>query len=188
MRNIHLGLGLIFVLTALVFAVSSLVIMYRPWLKTQPANTETTVQLPPEAAANPRGLARLLMTSHGMRGDLSQIREKGGRVSFNIVRPGETAEVVYESSSGEAKIKTRRQGTLETLVQLHTNHGLHHEYLPANLWAAISLLCSTGLLLLGASGIYLWFQHHNERVIGGILLGSGLIFGLTTLVLTRLQQ
>jgi hypothetical protein len=37
MRNIHLGLGLIFVLMALVFAVSSLVIIYRPWIETKPA-------------------------------------------------------------------------------------------------------------------------------------------------------
>ncbi|MEZ5353809.1 MAG: PepSY-associated TM helix domain-containing protein [Bryobacteraceae bacterium] len=188
MRNIHLGLGLVFVLMALVFAASSMVIIYRPLLNTKPVDTETTVKLSPDAAASPRAAARLLMTSHGIRGDLRQAQERAGRFHFQIARPGEMAEVVYEPSSGEAKIKTRRQGALETLVHLHTNHGLWHEYMPSNFWAAIALLTSIGLLLLGVSGIYLWFQLHNERLIGGILLGFGLIFGFVTLLLTRLQQ
>jgi hypothetical protein len=186
MRNVHLGLGLIFVLMALVFAISSLVIIYRPWLNTKPIDTESTVRLSPQAS--PRAAAQLLMTQHGIKGDLRQIQEQGGRIRFRIVRPGEAADVTYTPSTGEANIKTKRHGALETLVQLHTNHGLWHEYAPANAWAAISLLASIGLLLLGATGIYLWFAHHSERVIGGILLGSGLIFGFVTLLLTRLEQ
>jgi hypothetical protein len=74
------------------------------------------------------------------------------------------------------------------LVQLHTNHGLWHEYAASNVWAAISLLTSAGLLLLGATGIYLWFAHHRERWIGGLLMGFGLAYGLIALVLTRLEQ
>jgi len=188
MRNIHLGLGLIFVLMALVFAISSLVIIYRPLLNTTPQDTETAVRLSPDDAASPRVAARVLMTAHGFKGDLRQIQEQGDTVRFRIVRPGEAAEVEYARSTGEARIKKKRQGALETLVHLHTNHGLWHEYAPSNLWASISLLASAGLLLLGATGIYLWFAHHSERVIGGILLGSGLVFGLVTLYLTRLQQ
>ncbi|MBM3812033.1 MAG: hypothetical protein FJW20_10420 [Acidimicrobiia bacterium] len=186
MRNIHLGLGLIFVLMALVFALSSLVIIYRPYLNTKPTDIELTVPL--SAQATPRDAARQLMSAHALKGELRQIQEKGDTVRFRIVRPGENAEVVYTPSTGEAKIKMRRHGALETLVQLHTNHGLWHDYLPSNLWAALSLLASIGLLLLGATGIYLWFAHHHERLIGTILLSSGLLFGLTTLYLTRLQQ
>ena len=188
MRNIHLVLGLLFVLMALVFAVSSMVIIYRPTLNTVAEDTERTVQLSSEAAASPRTAARILMTDHGLKGDLRQIQEKGDSVSLRIARPGETADVAYMKSTGEAKIKTRRYKALETLVQLHTNHGLWHEYVPANIWAVISLLASAGLLLLGATGIYLWFAHYSERLVGGILLAFGLVFGFVTLLLTRLQQ
>jgi hypothetical protein len=188
MRNIHLGLGLVFVLMALIFAVSSLVIIYRPWLNSSPRVSDSTVRISREAAASPRAAARELMTIHGFRGDLRQIQEDADAVSFRIVRPGDVAEVKYARSSGEANIKVRRHGAMETMVQLHTNHGLWHEYAPSNIWAAISLLASAGLLLLGVTGIYLWFAHHGERVIGGILLGIGLSFGLVTLVLTRLEQ
>ena len=74
---------------------------------------------------------------------------------------------------------------LETLVQLHVNHGFWHEFWPSNLWAATSLLASLGLFALGATGIYLWFAHHKERLIGGALLAVGLLYGLATLWLTR---
>jgi len=186
MRNLHLGLGLIFVLMALVFAVSSLVIIYRPWLKPAPHDSEASIQLSPEAATTPRAAARELMTKHGFKGDLREIREQGV-VRFRIVRPGEQAEVQYAPAIGEAKIKVRRHGAFDTMVQLHTNHGFWHEYAPSNVWAAISLFTSVGLLLLGATGIYLWFAHHSERLIGAILLGFGLVYGLVTLALTRLE-
>jgi hypothetical protein len=188
MRNTHLGLGLVFVLMALIFAVSSLVIIYRPWLESSPRVSDLTVQISSEAAASARAAAHELMAEHGFRGDLLQIQENGDAVRFRIVRPGEVAEVKYARSSGEARIKVRRHGALETLVHLHTNHGLWHEYVPSNVWAAISLFTSAGLLLLGMTGIYLWFAHHSERLIGGILLGIGLSYGLITLVLTRFEQ
>jgi hypothetical protein len=188
MRNIHLGLGLIFVVMALIFAVSSLVFIYRPWLNPKPTDRESAIRLPAETLASPRAAAQYLMTSHGLKGELRQIQQQGERVRFRIVRPGEAADVTYQQSTGEAKIKTRRFGTLEMLVQLHTNHGLWHDYLPSNLWAAISFLASVGLLALGVTGIYLWFSHHSERKIGGALLAFGLVFGVVTLVLTRLQQ
>jgi hypothetical protein len=72
------------------------------------------------------------------------------------------------------------------LVQLHTNHGFWHEFLPSNAWALLSLLGSIGLFLLGATGIYLWYCHHEERVIGSVLLVVGLLYGITTLVLSRM--
>jgi len=188
MRNVHLGLGLVFVLMARVFAVSSLVIIYRPWLGSSPRVSDLTVRISPEASASARAAARELMVNHGFRGDLRQIQENGDAVSFRIIRPGDVAEVKYVRSNGEASIKVRRHGALETLVQLHTNHGLWHEYAPSNFWAAISLFTSIGLLLLGVTGIYLWFAHRSERLIGGILLGIGLSYGLITMVLTRLEQ
>lgn len=186
-RNIHLGLGLVFVFMALIFAVSSLVIIYRPWLGINPLVSKSTIRLPLEAGTSARAVAHALMTDHGLKGELRQVQESGDGVSFRIVRPGEGVEVKYARSRGEADVTVRRHGALETLVQLHTNHGLWHEYVPSNLWAAISLLASLGLLLLGATGIYLWFAHHSERVIGGVLLAFGLSYGLITLILTRLE-
>jgi hypothetical protein len=187
MRNIHLGLGLVFVLMALVFAVSSVVIIYRPWIQTKPTETERPVTISAEAKGTPRDAAMELMSEHGLAGELRQVQEEGDKVNLRIALPGEMAEVAYSRSSGEGVIKLRRQGALETMVQLHTNHGLWHDHFPTQAWAIINFLASFGLLLLGASGIYLWFSHHKERVIGGVLLAFSLLFGLVTLTLTRLE-
>jgi hypothetical protein len=185
MRNIHLILGLVFVVYALVFAVSSLFIIYRPWLPQTEAESERTVQVTLETAATPRALALELMRNHGLKGDLREIEQNDDGMRFVVVRPGTRAEVEYSRASSAAKIQTHRQGFLETTVQLHTNHGFWHDFLPSNAWALLSLLGSIGLLLLGATGIYLWFCHHEERWIGSVLLVLGLIYSLTTLVLSR---
>ena len=176
MRNIHLALGLLFVLMASIFALSSLVIAYRAWLPQTPVDSERSVQIDEASAGTPpRALARALMQREGLKGD-----------RFRILRPGTQVDVEWERSTGQATLKTRRMGALQMMVQLHTNHGFWHDFWPSNLWAGFSLLASVGLLLMGASGIYLWFAHHSERLIGGVLLAVGLIYGLTTLVLTRL--
>jgi hypothetical protein len=185
MRNVHLILGLLFIVYALVFALSSLFIIYRPWLPETREDSERSVRIAPEQAATPRALALELMRNHGLKGDLQDIEQLGADMKFVITRPGTRSQVTYSPAGGEAKIETRRQGFLEMTVQLHTNHGFWHDFLPSNAWALLSLLGSIGLFLLGATGIYLWFCHHEERLIGGVLLVVGLIYSLTTLLLSR---
>ena len=185
MRNVHLILGLVFFFYAMLFALSSLVIIYRPWLKLTREAQERTVHVAAESIQTPRALALELMQRHGLKGELRDIKQEGEEMRFSIVRPGTQSDVTYSRSSGEARIKTRREGFLETLVHLHTNHGLWHDFLPSNAWSLLSLLGSVGLFLLGATGIYLWFCHHQERLIGAVILALGLIYSLTTLVLSR---
>jgi len=185
MRNVHLILGLLFFFYAMLFALSSLTIIYRPMLKLTRHSEERTLQVAAEKATTPRALALELMKHHEMKGDLRDIKQDGEAIRFVISRPGTESEVTYSPSTAEAKIKTRREGFLETLVHLHTNHGVWHDFLPANAWALLSLLGSVGLLLLGITGIYLWFCHNEERVIGFVILTFGLAYSLTMLVLSR---
>lgn len=186
MRNAHLILGLVFFFFALVFALSSLVIIYRPFLPVTREDLESTVRLGTGGETTPRALALDLMQNHGLQGDLRDIRLEGEEIRFVIVRPGTRSEIAYSSSSGEAKIKTRRQGFLQMVVELHVNHGFWHEHVPSNIWSALSLLGSIGLFLLGATGIYLWFCHHQERRIGGAILALGLVYSLAALAASRM--
>lgn len=185
MRNVHLIFGLLFFFYALLFALSSLTIIYRPMLKLTYDTEERTVRVTAERADTPRALALELMQNHGMKGDLRDIKQQGETMRFVIARPGTQSDVTYSPSSREARIQTRREGFLETLVHLHTNHGFWHDFVPANAWALLSLLGSVGMLLLGVTGIYLWFCHHEERVIGFVILTVGLAYSLTMLVLSR---
>jgi len=186
MRNTHLILGLVFFFFAFIFAVSSLRIIYRPWLPNDREDQKQTIQIDPANAASPRALAVDLMRHHGLIGELRDIKESDGLMKFLIMRPGTYARVEYVPGSSEVTINTQRWGWQETFVQLHTNHGFHHEYLPSSAWALLSLLGSIALLLMGATGIYLWFCLHEERVIGSILLVVGLVYGLTSLIWARM--
>jgi len=187
MRNTHLVLALAVFFMALIFAVSSVVIIYRPFLPESPPEEQTrTVTVPAAEASTPRALALYLMRTEGLRGELRQITDKGDAFGFTVVAPGFRAEVNYSRASGEARVMERRMAFRETLVQLHTNHGLWHDFMPSNLWALVGLLASIGLILLGASGIYLWFKMYNERKIGWVMMAVGLAWGLGTLILTRM--
>ena len=54
-------------------------------------------------------------------------------------------------------------------------------------WGAFVAVSSLPLLLLGATGVYMWFRQYKERLVGGIILAVGLIVGIGLLVATRLQ-
>lgn len=186
MRNVHLILGLVFVFFAFIFAASSLRIIYRPWLSDSRQDQEQTIQIDAAKATSPRALALELMRNHDLSGDLRQVNESDGVMKFRIARPGTNAAVEYVPGSSEVKINTQRWGWQEMLVQLHTNHGFHHEFLPASAWALLSLLGSIALLLMGATGIYLWFCLNEDRLIGSVLLVLGLVYGLTSLIWSRM--
>ena len=104
MRNTHLILGLVFLVMVVIFAVSSLTIIYRPWLPTSKEDHERTIAIAAEQATTPRALALELMRNHGLKGDLLQIRQTDDEIRFRIARPGMHAQVQYSSATGEAKI------------------------------------------------------------------------------------
>jgi len=54
-----------------------------------------------------------------------------------------------------------------------------------NAWGALVAVLSLALFVIGATGIYLWFKLHQERVIGAILLTLSLGYSLTLMVLAR---
>lgn len=188
MRNIHLWLGLAVAAMALMFAVSSIWVVYRPFLPDEVQESERVVRVAADAAETPRALARTLMLEHDMKGDLLGVEEDADAIRFRLSRPGTEHRVSYDRVSGEATIQDRHWGLGHTLLQIHTTHGFWHDFAPNWVWALLSLLTSIGLLLLGGSGIYLWFAHHAERVTGGILLALGLSWGIITLVLTRMDS
>lgn len=185
MRNVHLALGVAFFLVALLFAVSSVVIIYRPWFPSGPERSSIDLRLQPGADARAAGYE--LMRNHGLRGELRNVSMRDGEARFMIWRPGTQVDVRYAPATGDTTVETRRFNVYETLVQIHTNHGFWHDFFPANVWALLSLGVSVGLLLLGASGIYLWYKHPQERTVGTILLAVGFVVPVITLVISRMQ-
>lgn len=184
LRNTHLLLGLFTFAMVLMYGLSSIVMVHRDWWPWKYEPSEKTVSL--EAGLpDGRAVARALMKSHGVWGDLAQIGQTEGGMRVQINRPGNVTEAVYRTATGDTHLKIQRAAFGGMLAALHHARGWTHESIWMNLWGVLVGLVSIGLMVLGVTGVYLWFKIHDERVIGGILLAASLGFGLSLVVLIR---
>ena len=182
-RDTHLLLGLFLFAFVMLFGVSSLLFSHRSWFETEAAETKSTVVVDPEQASTPRALARHLMAEQGYRGGLHAVTDAEGRIRFSIRRMGTLHDVEYARGTREAQVKTQVFPFMNMLARMHTTFGVQNEYPPHNLWGALMFLTSVGLLVLGGTGLYLWFKLRTERRIGLVLLLGNLMFGATLVVL-----
>lgn len=186
LRNTHLWLGLLSVVFLLMYGLSSVQMAHNTWFKAKPAVTESRVPIRPESGGSARAVARELMDLHEMRGELAQVKETENGVKFRILRPGTVYEVDYSDLTREAHIRTNVASFMGLLNRIHHIAGVWHDYALINVWGVFIGLVSAGLLVLGLTGIYLWFKIHSEWLIGGVLLAIGLGYGLTLIVLLRM--
>jgi hypothetical protein len=182
-RNIHLLTGLFSAAFLLMYGVSSVQFAHR-WFDIRPVPRERTLTL--AAGAGARAAALELMERHGLSGELAQIREAGGVISFRLNRIGTNHDIRYTPRTGEAIVRTASPGAMGMLVRLHHIHGLWHGMAWINLAALVLTAVSFGLIVLGMSGVYLWFKLHKERAIGALLLAANLVVGLGLMVWIRL--
>ena len=179
LRNTHLILGLFCCLFLLMYAVSSVQMSHNRWFDNKPRVTESEVAV---HGGNPREVAAELM-AQGLRGELAAVFTTPLGASFRIVRPGTVYEVTW--TNGMAKIRTNEANFMGMLNRIHHIGGLWHDFKLMNVWAFFVGVVSAALLILGGTGIYLWFKIHEERMIGTVLLALGLGYGLTLIVLIR---
>ena len=72
-------------------------------------------------------------------------------------------------------------------MSMHFSYGFWHEDSMINVWGAVLLLTSLALFAMGVTGIYLWFKTYEERLVGSVLLVTGLVFAITLMVIVRVQ-
>jgi hypothetical protein len=183
LRDVHLTAGLFSMLFVLMYGWSSLQFAHPTWADTKPASVEWKTQLATGLA--PREAAQALRTGLQLQGDLAQIRQKDGVIQFRLVKPGVVHEVRYQQATGAAQMKTNRWGFAGMMNRLHTAAGLWHEDSWVNVYGWLVGLVSFGLLLLGGTGLYLWFVRKKERKLGIAMLAISLVWGLGTMVAMR---
>lgn len=184
-RNTHLLLGLFGCFVLLVYGVSAVQMAHRNRLKIKSQTVESTLRVD-LGSTDARRAARDLMDRHGMRGELRQIEQHTDSLAFVISRPGSEYAVTYWPARSEARVKATTWSLPGMLEHLHRLSGFWHEAAVLNFWGLMSALASGGLIALGATGVYLWFHHRTERLIGTILLAASLGYSLTLMILIRL--
>jgi hypothetical protein len=184
LRNTHLLLGVFSLLFVLMYGMSGIQMAHNSWFTARPAVVEDRVALSPQDLT-PRAVGRALMEHRGLRGEIAQVRDTPAGFAFRILRPGTVYDVEYSRATSEARVRTSTATFIGMLNRIHHVAGLWHEYPLINLWGIFVGVVSCALLLLGATGIYLWFKLHAERRIGAALLALSLGYSLTLIVLLR---
>ena len=181
LRKIHLLLGVSLVPFILLYAISALQMAHEYPIR--PAITNEDLKL--ERGLDARPLAKELMDQHACSGDLADVKTQSARLTLTISRPGTNCTASYDRLTGHAQLERRRLSFLGLLNRLHHLNGFAHTSLAMNTWAAVLAIVSVALLGLGATGIYMWFRLHTERLTGSILLALNLCVSLLLLFLLR---
>lgn len=184
-RNVHLLLASFSLPFLIMYGVSAVQMSHSTWFQMKPAVVEREIPLA-SGQSDARLVAREIMSRQpDMKGELSNVQTAASGLTLRIVVPGTVHDVRYDRASGVARIKTSVAGAMGMLNRLHHWAGFRHEPLAMKAWAVFVAVVSVGLLLLGASGIYMWFTRRPERRLGIALLTVNLIFAITVLTLLR---
>ena len=184
-RNVHLVLASFSLPFLLMYGVSAVQMSHNSWFKLRPAVQERQLALPP-GLADARAVARAIMDREmSVRGELTNVQAVASGVNLRIVLPGTVHEIQYVRASGAAKLKTSVAGAMGMLNRLHHAAGFWHEPASMKAWAAAVAAVSLSLLLVGATGIYMWFTRRPERRIGLMLLGANLAIAVVMLTWMR---
>ena len=184
-RNVHLALGVGFTLVWLMYGLSSVQMAHPDWFPMEPERSEARVAVAPTAAPDARALSVALAERGAVRGDVRSPATAGDTLRFQVVRPGTVHQVSYVAGAATATVVTNVGGFMTMLNRLHHYGGFWHVWGPLDLWGLLVALASVGLMVLGVSGIYLWFRTYGERRLGTALLGFSLAFGVAMTVLIR---
>lgn len=185
-RNIHLLLASFSLPFLIMYGVSAVQMSHSTWFTVKPVVHERDLTLA-VGQTDARSIARALMSRSDIKGELSNVQTAASAVSLRIVVPGTVHDVRYEPSSGIAHVKTSVAGVMGMLNRLHHWAGFWHEPPSMKIWAAFVAVVSAALLLVGFTGLYMWFTRRTERRMGLALLAINLTIAVTLIALLRSQ-
>ena len=186
-RNIHLLLASFSLPFLIMYGVSAVQMSHSAWFQMKPVVHERELSIT-AGLTDARVISRAVMDrDRAIKGEVSNIQPNDTGMGLRIVVPGTVHEVRYERASGVARVKTGVAGVMGMLNRLHHWAGFWHEPVSMKVWGVAVAIASTALVLLGASGIYMWFTRRSERRIGIALLAINLAFAITLLTLLRVS-
>jgi hypothetical protein len=184
-RNIHLILASFSLPFLVMYGVSAVQMSHNDWFTMKPSVREQQIPLT-HGMTDARQAARQLMDRDpSVRGELANVQVKGTQIAFRIVVPGTVHDVQYDQVTGDARLKTSVADAMGMLNRLHHAAGLWHEPAALQAWGFMVALVSSALLLVGATGVYMWFTRRPERRLGLVLLGVNVLFAVTVLMMMR---
>ena len=184
-RTMHLLLASFSLPFLLMYAVSAVQMTHSGWFDMKPAVHEDRVSLTP-GIADARVVARAVIDRRPhMGGELTTVQRTAAGWNLRVVLPGTVHDVQYDRNSGEARVKTSVAGVMGMLNRLHHAAGLWHEPVSLQVWGVLVTVVSGALMLVGVTGISMWFMRRTERRMGAVLLSVNILFVVAVLAVMR---
>ena len=184
-RDIHLLLASFSLPFLVMYGLSAVQMSHNGWFTMKPAVEERDLALTP-GESDARAIAREAMDRDpSIKGEVSNVQGNATGVAFRIVVPGTVHELKYSAAAGTTHVRTSVAGVMGMLNRLHHWAGFYHEPASMKLWALAVAIVSAALLILGATGVYMWFTRRPERRIGAALLAINIAFALFIIVALR---
>jgi hypothetical protein len=186
-RNVHLLLASLSLPFLVMYGVSAVQMSHNTWFNMRPAVQERDLGLAP-GQTDARAIARDVMDREPtVKGEITNVQPTAAGVNFRIVVPGTVHEVRFTRDTGATHVRTSVAGVMGMLNRLHHWAGFWHEPASMKAWALAVAIVSASLLLIGATGIYMWFTRRPERRIGFVLLAVNVAFAVGIMVMLRRQ-
>jgi hypothetical protein len=184
-KALHRLLASIILPFLLMYGISAVQMAHGTWFDTKPTIREWRLSLSP-GVTDARVVAReISVRAPDVRGELTGVQTGASGMTFRVVRPGTVHELTYRQASGEIQVKTTVSGVVGMLNRLHHAAGLWHQPIAMKAWGLVVGVVSAMLLLVGASGVYMWFLRRQERLSGAVLLAANLLVVITLLGMMR---
>lgn len=184
LRSLHLFLGLL--MSAFLFAYGASAFMMAHslafgWAYPKPQGRQIAVDLPPQ----PKLIIDKIRAQEDLHGDLIDVKTSSLAVRFIVERPGTRYEVGYDLRKKTADIITLEGGIWYTLDRLHHTGGIYHDTPELRAWGWVVFIASILTVIVGLTGVLLWFQRNKERRVGGMIFIISFIFAGGLLFLVR---
>jgi hypothetical protein len=194
-RDVHLYFGLFTSPWILAFALS-VIFLNHTWDPGEPSGdvlqSTAVVDVPPgfdEKEGMERvQLAKQILDQLGVSGEIGYIshRKQDQHYVIPVSKPGWQATVELNAEDGSVAVEEQYTGTADALNYLHKSPGPHNvnirgNWLLTRVWKSSVDTFVYLLLLISASGIYLWLALRAERKAGLVALASGAVCFLTIL-------
>ena len=192
-RDTHLYAGLFVSPCVVLFALSVFVLVHPPG-PALPAPASSPYRSVPDLQFSPGvenlsgrvrvDAVRSLLDQAGVHGEIGPIRylPKEHRLSIPVSVPGRESTFSLNLDTRIATISDRETGIWDALILLHKLPGPHladirMNWLPMQVWRWLADGTVYLVLLISASGIYLWTVLRSERRVGiALLIAGGLTF------------
>jgi hypothetical protein len=172
LRSLHLCAGLFSLLFLVAYAASSVQMTHRVRLRSR--TTQRSVSLTP-GLPGARAVAQELARRFQISGELTSVKTTPTGASFRVLRLGKVWSAEYASTTGATRLQITDSGILGAFNRMHQMHGIWHNWVAYNIWVLLLALVSFAILVLGGTGIYLWWKTHRDLRFTGALLIFGMV-------------